>query len=117
MFPLLLTSTMLFSLCQITSLFFSCVEYLTLLGSLYGSPRLCRVLRIKTLTNLGKSTSNCDIVTKTPALKDNFDSKLNSDIFNYVPKCSISSSLTDIPESNKSNHEVSPVTDQRFAFR
>ena len=108
---------MSFFLCQITSLFFSCVEYLVFLCSLYGSPRLCRVLKIKTLFNLDKSTSNCDIVTETPAFKDNFDSKLNSDIFNCVPKFSISSSLTDIPESNKSVHEVSPVTDQRFSFR
>ena len=42
----------------------------------------------KTLTNLGKSTLNCDIFTEASALKDNSSSKLNADIPNNVPKSS-----------------------------
>ena len=71
----------------------------------------------KTLTNLDKSAPNCDIVTETPALKDNSSSKLNSDISKNVLKSPDSSTLPDTPESHKSIHEVSPVTDQKSAFR
>ena len=70
----------------------------------------------KTLTDLDKSTPNCDIFTKTPALKYNSGSKSNSDISKNVPKSSDSSTLSDTPEPNRSVHEVSPVTDQRSAF-
>ena len=71
----------------------------------------------KTLTNLVKSTPNCDIVTETPVLYDNSGSKLTSGISKNAPKFSDSSTRPIIPESNKSFHEVSPVTDQRSAFR
>ena len=70
----------------------------------------------KSLTNLDKSTPNCDIFIKTPALNDNSSSKLNSNISKNVPKSSDSGTLPDTPESNKSVHEVSHVTDQRSAF-
>ena len=65
----------------------------------------------KTLTNLDKSAPNFDVFTETIALKDNFISKLNSNISKNVPKYSESSTLPDTPESHKSVHELSPVTD------
>ena len=68
------------------------------------------------MTNLDKSTWKCDIFTEIPALTDNSGSKLNSDISKNVLKSSDSSTLPDTPESNKSVHEVPPVTDQRSAF-
>ena len=74
------------------------------------------ITSLKTLTNLDKFTPNYDIVTETPALKDNSGSKLNFNISKNVTKSSDSSSLPDIRESNKSVHEVSPVTYQRSAF-
>ena len=71
---------------------------------------------LKTSTNLDKSTPNCDIFSLTLVLKDNSSSKLNSNISKNVRKSSDSSTLPDTPESNKSFHEVSHVTDQRSAF-
>ena len=70
----------------------------------------------KTLTNLDKSTPNCDIVTETPAFKDNSGSKLNSDVSKNLPNFSDSNTLPDTPESNKPAHEVPSVTYQRTAF-
>ena len=75
------------------------------------------ITSLKTLTNLDKSAPNCDIFTETLALKDNFISKLNSSISKNLPKYFESSTLPDTPESHKSVHEVSPVTDYRSAFR
>ena len=70
----------------------------------------------KTLSKLDKSTPNCDNFTETPALKDNYNSKLNCNISNNVPKSSDSSTLPDTPEPNKSVHEVPHATHQRSAF-
>ena len=72
-----------------------------------------KITSSKTLTNLDKFARNCDIVTETPALKDNS----SSDISKNVPKSPDSSTLPETPESYKSIHEVSPVTDQKSAFR
>ena len=44
-------------------------------------------------TNLDKSTPNCDVFTKTPELKENSNSKLNSNISKNVLKSSDSSTL------------------------
>lgn len=68
------------------------------------------------LTNLDESTSNTDIVTETPALKDTSGSKLTSDISKNIPESCDSSTLPDITESNKSVHEDS-LELQRSAFR
>ena len=68
-------------------------------------------------TNLDKSTPSRDIFTKTPTLKENSSSKLNSDFSKNVPKSSDSSTLSDTWEDNNSVYEVSHVTHQRSAFR
>lgn len=50
------------------------------------------------VTNLDESTSNTDIVTETPALKDTSGSKLTSDISKNVPESFDSSTLPDVTE-------------------